>query len=317
MNKNSFTCIKCFKVFYKKENYLNHINSTIICNQNTLHYKQFEEPNVMKNFVKNYFPNNTTSSFLKEHKCDYCNRFFKTKTYFNKHKKELCIRHKEFEQDIIKNKLRKINSLKIDNDFFREKIFDTTHTLPRYKIEDGKIIDVEINKIEYSKQKNINYFGKEILIHLNEKFMQKMIINPEIGLVNLVRFIHFNPNIPQNRNIYIKENIEIYQKKGWIQFKNNDAFQNLIASKKDIMDDWFDLLIEKKMLDEKYISKYELFSHDLDKYINHIVFSTEFTLNLKIPKLIYERMCKMIHILLLNNQKIEITYTPEDQIFVL
>ena len=126
-------------------------------------------------------------------------------------------------------------------------------------------------------------------------------MEPEIGLVNLVRMIHFNDKIPQNRNLFLKdeESIYMYQKKDWLKIRRNDAIQKLIASKKDIMDDWYDGFVEKKMLEQKYINKYEIFSHDLDRYINHMVFATDYNAGLHIPKLMYERMDKMIYILML------------------
>jgi len=232
--------------------------------------------------------------------------------------KETCIRYKEFEQNIIKQQLEKISAIKIENEIMKKEIFNTIHTLPRYSIINGKIINVECDYIEYDKQKNIVTFGKEVLDHLQKKFMRLMIMEPELGIVNLVRMIHFNDAMPQNRNLFLKdeENIYIFQKKNWLKIPRNDVIQNLIASKKDIMDDWYEDFLEKKIIDQKYINKYEIFSHDLDRYINHIVFATEYNTGLHIPKLMYERIDKMIYILLLNNKKIETKYTPNDNICV-
>lgn len=254
----------------------------------------------------------------KDYQCKYCGRQFKTKSYYDKHMKETCIKYKDFEQNIIRQQLEKISAIKIDNDFMKKQIFNAIHTLPRYSIINGKITNVECDYIEYNKQKNIVSFGKEVLDHLQKKFMRLMIMEPEIGLVNLVRMIHFNDKIPQNRNLFLKdeESIYMYQKKNWLKIKRNDAIQNLIASKKDIMDDWYDGFVEKKMLEQKYINKYEIFSHDLDRYINHMVFATDYNAGLHIPKLMYERMDKMIYILMLNNKKIETKYTPNDNICV-
>ena len=254
----------------------------------------------------------------REYKCKYCGLQYKTKSYYDKHLKETCVMHKDFEQNIIKQKLEKISAIKIENDFMKKEIFNTINTLPRYSIKNGKIQNVECDYIEYDNQKNIVSFGKEVLDHLQKKFMRLMIMEPEIGLVNLVRMIHFNDKMPQNRNLFLKdeESIYMYQKKDWLKIRRNDAIQNLIASKKDIMDDWYDGFVEKKMLEQKYINKYEIFSHDLDRYINHMVFATDYNAGLYIPKLMYERMDKMIYILMLNHKKIETKYTPNDNICV-
>jgi hypothetical protein len=311
-----YICNKCFIIFTRKDKYIQHISQIKPCK--TINYKGIKEPKKLKNFVKNYIEEYTESLLVKDYKCEYCGRSYKTKSYYDKHKKETCIMHKEFEQNIIRKQLQKINTIKIDNDFMKKEIFNAIHTLPRYSIKNGKIINVECDYIEYNKQKNILNFGKEVLQHLKNKFMKLMIMEPELGIVNLVRMIHFNDEIQQNRNIFLKDEdtIYIYQKNNWLKIPRNDAIQNLIASKKDIMDDWYDGFIEKKILDQKYINKYEIFSHDLDRYINHIVFATEYNTGLYIPKLMYEKLDKMIYILLLNNKKIETKYKPNDNIYV-
>ncbi len=308
-----YICNKCSIIFTRKDKYLQHIREIKSCKLNII-----KEPKKMKNLVENYIEQSTEYLLGNNYKCEYCGRQYKTKSYYDKHKKETCIRHKEFEQNIIKHKLEQINAIKIDNDFMKKQIFNAIHTLPRYSIKNGRIINVECDYIEYENQKNIVSFGKEVLDHLQKKFMRLMIMEPELGLVNLVRMIHFNDKIPQNRNIYLKDenSIYIYQKNNWLKIPRNDVIQNLIASKKDIMDDWYDGFVEKKMIEQKYINKYEIFSHDLDRYINHMVFATEYNTGLYIPKLMYERTDKMIYILLLNNRKIEKKYTPNDNICV-
>ena len=308
-----YICNKCFIIFTRKDKYIQHIREIKPCNLIIM-----KESKKLNNLVENYIEQSTTYLLGNNYKCEYCGRQYKTKSYYDKHKKETCIRYKEFEQNIIRHKLEQISAIKIDNDFMKKQIFNAIHTLPRYSIKNGKIINVECDYIEYEKQKNIVSFGKEVLNHLQKKFMRLMIMEPELGLVNLVRMIHFNDKTPQNRNIYLKneDSIYIYQKNNWLKIPRNDVIQNLIASKKDIMDDWYDGFVEKKMIEQKYINKYEIFSHDLDRYINHMVFVTEYNTGLYIPKLMYERMDKMIYILLLNNRKIEKKYTPNDNICV-
>jgi hypothetical protein len=45
-----------------------------------------------------------------------------------------------------------------------------------------------------------------------------------------------------------------------------------------------------------------------------MVFAMEYNTGLHILKLMYERIDKMIYLLLLNNQKIETKYTPNDEL---
>jgi hypothetical protein len=108
--------------------------------------------------------------------------------------------------------------------------------------------------------------------------------------------------------------VEVYKRGGWKTVPKKDIFQNIIATKKDIMDEYFDRFKENEEIREKYKYKYEFFSKHLDKYITHLVFNTEYTNNLKKAKLIYDKICKHINILFLNNKKIEVIYTPENNL---
>jgi len=329
MNKN-YLCSRCLKSFDRKSNFVRHINRINPCskiiNSNT---DEEEQRNNLKKYLHKNFPKLSENivadivgeNIIKEDKkyvCDFCNKSFQSSTYFKKHKRELCSRHLRFEQHIIKDYLKKIEKIKQENMTLKEKIYLKNKTLPRYCVEEGKVINVEKSYLHFYEQKNIRPFGNEILDHVTDKFMKKMIMNPEIGLTNLVRIIHFNPEIPQNRNLFVKSQkfitVEVYKKSGWKTISRRDIFQNIIATKKDIMDEYYDKFYENKELKPKYISKYEQFSDALDKYINHIVFATDYDNRLKKARTIYEKISKMINLLFLNNQKIEITYTPEQNI---
>lgn len=143
-------------------------------------------------------------------------------------------------------------------------------------------------------------------------------MNPEVGMGSLIRMIHFNQDIAENRNIFVKSRkfnfIEVYQKGGWKTLPRKDIYQNLIASKKDLMDEYFNKFVENNELRPKHIFNYETFSACLDKYIFFLAFPNQSTTNLKKAKLVYERISKMITLLFLNNQKIEITFKPEQSI---
>ena len=327
----NFICTKCLKTFDRKSNYIRHINRLTLCSPNKSVKNNHSE--LVKKYINNNFPkisddivsniigqNITLDDQIKKYNCDFCSKSFTSKSYYNKHVQELCARHLRFEQHHIQDKLKRIEKFKKENMEIKEQIYLTQKTLPRFYIGKGKLINVEKNYINFYEQKNTRPFGCEITDHLTDKFMKKMIMNPEVGMVNLIRLIHFNIDIPPNRNVFVKSrkftHVEMFKKNGWETILRKDAFHNIVVSKKDIMDEYFEKFKEKKELKANIIFRYENFSNCLDKYISFIVLNTETDDFLKKSRQIYERICKNIALLLLNNQKIEVAFNPEQSLNV-
>ena len=154
MNKN-YLCSRCLKSFDRKSNFVRHINRINPCskiiNSNT---DEEEQRNNLKKYLHKNFPKLSENivadivgeNIIKEDKkyvCDFCNKSFQSSTYFKKHKRELCSRHLRFEQHIIKDYLKKIEKIKQENMTLKEKIYLKNKTLPRYCVEEGKVINVE------------------------------------------------------------------------------------------------------------------------------------------------------------------------------
>ena len=300
-----YKCDNCFRCFDKKCNYDRHLRRLNKCSTS-------KEVSPIKKLLNIEIENEN------KYKCDFCDKSFKNKTYFRKHLKELCPRNFNFEQLMIKEKIKRINKIKKENYNLKEKIYEKMKTLPRYMIENGKIVNVEKHYLNYYDQKNILSYGHEKTYHIRDKTLKKIIGNPEMGLIRLIQEIHFNNNIPRNRNVFMRNKksnmIEFYKEGEWRNMPKKDLFQNLIVTKKDIMDDYFDKLVEVGQINEKQKLRYENFSNSLDKYIQHIVFDIPYDITLKRSKMVYERIFKLINLLFLNNQKIEVVLKPDDDL---
>lgn len=300
-----YKCETCNRFFDKKCNYERHLKRMNKCSE-----MKVIEP------IKKIL--NVEPILEKQYKCEFCDKSFKNKSYYKKHLKELCPRNFNFEQLMMKEKLKKISKIKKENFSLKEKIYEKMKTLPRYMIENGKIVNVEKHYLNYYDQKNILSYGHEKTFHIRDKTLKKIISNPEMGLVRLIQEIHFNNEVPRNRNVFMRNKksnmIEFYKDGEWRLMPKKDLFQNLIVTKKDIMDDYCDKLIEIAIINEKTRLRYENFSNNLDKYIQHIVFETPYDPCLKRSKMIYERIFKLINLLFLNNQKIEVILTPNDDL---
>lgn len=117
---------------------------------------------------------------------------------------------------------------------------------------------------------NINNFGEENIMVITEKLLQQCIANPERGLIDLIQHIHFNPDARENTNVKLRcergKKVEVYED-GWKLKDAHTTIHNLLTSKKDIMDDKFDLLVDNKLLSQVLVDNYEYFSNLLNKYL--------------------------------------------------
>jgi len=148
-------------------------------------------------------------------------------------------------------------------------------------------INITNNNLNIYQSDKLNAFGKENLDYLTPDIMDKIIENPNGGIVNLIRIIHFNPDAPENRNVVIKNKKEpyfdVYNGNYWEKQEKDTAIHNLISTKKDIMDDHFETMVEKKIVNSIMKSNYNDFSVKLDPYLND-----------NIDKLIEEKLNKNI-----------------------
>lgn len=183
--------------------------------------KENENQNVL--FTKNKEKKVLNSDF--NNKCQYCNFFFKRKDYLKKHIDEKRCQflknqsqlsnHKIQNQIIFKNNQNQINPHFTQNNYFTQNI-----------------------------QININNFGNENLSYLKNYNFLNGIKSLGAGIVDITRRIHFNPEHPENHNIFLKNKrdnfIEVLENGIWVKKRKDDIFHSLICKAKDKFDEYFD-----------------------------------------------------------------------------
>ena len=153
-------------------------------------------------------------------------------------------------------------------------------------------------------------FGKEDLEFLTHDMMKNIISQPEQGIIKLIQQVHFNDEIPQNQNIQMTNKkdpyVEVFNGEKWEKQDKKTAIQNIITTKKDIMDDYFDEQVEKNIL-SKFIKKnYETFSDMLDDYVRESLTHCDDSIKTRVIRKclrLYREICKQAEILLINNKK--------------
>lgn len=275
-----YKCNKCFIVFNKKTNYIRHISRKFQCV--ITDREHITEP------VKDYAEINEYDTIIP----------LVIKTSED---------HKTLEQYQLEEYIHKIKYYKIVNYKLKIKIGNMTNTKPLYSIE--SLLDFLENKkpVNFYNVNSIKIFGDEDISYINDDFMKKIIINPFQGIINLIREIHFNPIYKINHNLIISSikfnKVEIFTECGWKLLPKKDVFHNIITTKKDIIDTYYEKLMKMNELNVFQVLEYKRFDKIINNYIQKIIYPT---LILKITnedKRIYRMLIDEILLLFINNYR--------------
>jgi hypothetical protein len=156
--------------------------------------------------------------------CDYCDKVFSTFANKRRHELHRCKYNKE-----LSNKDAKIKILE------------------KEKKELYKKIDELIKKVGDTNIQNniiINSYGNEDLSHITDKIKDELLKIPYGAIPKLIETIHFNDNMPQNKNIKFpnkKENVlSVYEGDKWVYKDKNETINALIDSKYNVLDNHYD-----------------------------------------------------------------------------
>jgi len=339
--QKEYQCSKCGKTFKRKFNYENHIFSTgLPCDYKiaiTTNGKELLK--VTKNSGDEVIKKNTPPwksenlyqeflNFLQKKKingktltiCRFCGKDlvsdFEIKNHFEK---KWCTHGNNFSEILDgsnnitineEKKSKKNGSLKVYNtqihNHINTQIFNTTNEIT-------KNINIVNNNLNIIHSDKINAFGKENLDILTEDMLDEIIENPNGGLVRLIKYIHFNPDVPENRNVVIKNKkdpyVDVFNGDYWEKQDKDTTIHNLISTKKDIMDDHFENMIEKKLVNNFMMNNYNEFSDLLDPYLKDNL-DTLITEKLKKKNItkkvesIYKRLYDKIMLVMMNDKEI-------------
>ena len=337
--QKEYKCCRCGKTFKRKYYYENHIYSTgIPCDhkiENTIHGKVLSKSSKISDHMVND-PTRVTANFEKPYHVD-----FKKSSDIKKNGKGLTINESCAGNPIIKNfqknqflkssychgngdgdhevgvnkgsnknqkNTEKIGSLNIYNTQIHNHI-----NAQIINHNETKNINIVNNNLNVFHTEKLNAFGKENLDILTPGLLDSIIENPDSGIVKLIRFIHFNPNVPENRNVVIRNKkdpyFDVFNGDYWEKQEKDTTIHNLLSTKKDIMDDHFDNLVEKKMVTNLITTNYNDFSDKLDPYLKDNLESLlEEKLNRKnLSKkceTIYKKLYGKIMLLMMNDKEI-------------
>ena len=216
--------------------------------------------------------------------CEFCEKTFSRNDNLQRHLKNRCKSRNDEETEIEKLK-RKIEELSKTNENLEKRSTST---------------------ININNNIQLNPFGKENLEYIKEELLKNAIKVPHFGLPNLIRLIHFNKDHPENMNVKQRNKkkpmVDVYNGKEWITMDKNDTIHNMVASKKELMDNYFDKFQE---LDDYSKNNYERFSYSVDSYLKSQLPKTDCFETIEVTnkcKELYKSFIYKIDILLVNRE---------------
>jgi len=237
---SSYTCKCCNFVTPLKGNYTNHLNTK-------KHLIKIEPESI-------------------EYSCKYCEKKYKHKQSLNKHIKYSCT--KSNDEDM--KELVRLMNLKIETE---RKDFQ------KQLQSQAKQIEKLMGKLEIHGSFNNNTINNITLLAYRNTDVSHLTTEDYIGFykkVNhcvkqLIEKIHFNPEKPENMNIYISnmkdKYITVYDGSNWNLANKNEELLRLYEEKEQMLEEWLELnpnpALKEKFV--KYLNNKE--SDDCLQYI--------------------------------------------------
>ena len=168
--------------------------------------------------------------------CKFCNKIFTTMANKRRHEIHRC---KNRVSLIIKKEREEHNKEK-------EKLYNYIEKLLENQGNTTNIhIDKQLNQDNSTNQTiTLNSYGNEDLSHITDKIKDELLKIPYFAIPKLIETIHFNDDMPQNKNIKFpnkKENIlSVYEGDKWVYKDKNETINDLIDSKYNVLDNHYD-----------------------------------------------------------------------------
>lgn len=327
----SYICHRCGKFFQHTGSFKKHLTKNEICppivsqksREEVLYYYHLDDEKIEPEYVKKveivYPKTKITDKKVVEsveqgiviieeagktkYKCPYCGGFYTRKNNLVSHIKKFCknAKDQEFLEKREMSMLDKLEIQKLKEEI--DKLSSQAHIINNYN-------NTTTNNVQQINQNILlQAYGKESSPKVSEDFMSKVIKNPMKGIPDLISYHHFNPKYPENHNVRYNGKrsfyIDVFNGNFWEAKDKGEVIHDMIVSKKDIADDFFDEAIENKKIKEKVKSDYTSFSEKIDRYVNAIINELNYGSELlEQDKELYKQLYKQVELMMINAQRI-------------
>ena len=277
----NYKCPRCGYEINIKTKYVNHLRRKKLCDE--ILSKTNLQTEYIKYGIKEKIIMNPNESSIESkigfmnpneskriHFCKYCEKNYSTNSNLCKHLKKCKEKIKIEEANENMQELVKLLNEKIEK---RDRQLEEKN-----KQIDELIKKAGINIGTQNIQQNINQnikilaYDNTDLSHLKNKDYLKCLKRSNFCIPHLIEKIHFNPDKPENHNIYIsnlKNNyVMIYNGEKWMINDRDESIQNLIDDKESIIEQKLEEWIENG---KKYPDIMKKFNRYLEKKENDTV----------------------------------------------
>jgi ElaB/YqjD/DUF883 family membrane-anchored ribosome-binding protein len=203
-------------------------------------------------------------SLTDEYSCKYCGKIYKHKQSVNNHIKYNCEKNKD---EDLKELVRLLNLQIQQKD---DKIKTLSHQMEKQQKQIDKLVDkLQVTHITHNTTNNIQNNIKLLcykdtdISHLTEKDYIGALKKVTGCVKDMIEKIHFNPEKPENMNIYISnmkdKYIMVYEDDNWNIKNKVTEIDNLYETKEMLLEEWLD--------EEQH--KYPELRQKFEKYLNN------------------------------------------------
>jgi len=204
-------------------------------------------------------------SFENKTKCLFCEKEYLNKGNLSKHIHNVCLIKKNLEQTktiIIQQQKEKTMENNIKN--MENKLAKIIKNQSKNINITNNINTINNNNINNNVMININSFGKEDLSHISLDDYKKYLSGFFHGFIKFIEKVHFDDNMPENKNICItnlkSKYIHIFENNQWTTKEKRDVLDKFIQKKYNTLVDKCEELEESNELSEKILDDFLQFT---------------------------------------------------------
>tara|TARA_B110000208_G_scaffold171663_1_gene214094 strand:- start:1919 stop:2764 length:846 start_codon:yes stop_codon:yes gene_type:complete len=227
-----YQCDRCLKSFVHKGNYETHLNRKHPC-------KIFVEK--IENNQHRDAPSKNRDEEMNVNECKFCFKIYKQKQHLYRHLKSCRIKEREdIKKELYSLLIKQNDEHKKENLFLKQQI---NILQSQYKKIDHNNINCNNNTINSNNINNINIlaYNKTDISHITDKDFEQIMNRCNMCVPKLIEKTHYDPNKPENKNIFISnikdKYVMMWNSKKWNLRNRDDTVDDLYENSSNILED--------------------------------------------------------------------------------